>query len=220
MVRTNQVAFDYSSLNQKTTATKSTMEQQQDRFLKLFVKQLQSQDPLNPMDNAATTTQMAQINTVTGIEKLNQSMQSMLTAFSASQSIQAAGLIGKEVLATGNSLSFAGSQVNLAVNLKNAASRVDVFVADKNGAIVDQVTTGAQKAGQFSLNWDGKLANGSTAPNGEYRVYARAIVDGKEVATDTLTWQKAGSVSIGSDGVKVNLASGSQIDFSAITQIK
>lgn len=220
MTTTSQVSFDYSSVNQKTTTTKSAMEEQQDRFLKLFVKQLQSQDPLNPMDNAATTTQMAQINTVTGIEKLNQTMQGMLTAFSASQSIQAAGLIGKEVLASGNAINFSGSAVNMALNLKNAASRVDLYVADKNGAIVDQVTLSAQKAGQLPLSWDGKLPSGATAPAGDYRVYARAIVDGKEVATEVLTWQKAGSVSIGSDGVKVNLATGNQIDFSSITQIK
>ena len=43
----------------------------QDRFLKLLVAQMQNQDPLNPMDNAQVTSQMAQINTVSGIEKLN-----------------------------------------------------------------------------------------------------------------------------------------------------
>ena len=45
-----------------------------ERFLKLLMTQIQNQDPLNPMDNAQMTTQMAQINTVAGIEKLNDSM--------------------------------------------------------------------------------------------------------------------------------------------------
>ena len=35
-----------------------------DRFLKLLVAQMKNQDPLNPLDNAQVTTQMAQINTV------------------------------------------------------------------------------------------------------------------------------------------------------------
>jgi flagellar basal-body rod modification protein FlgD len=43
----------------------------QDRFLKLLVAQINNQDPLNPMDNAQMTTQMAQINTVSGIQQLN-----------------------------------------------------------------------------------------------------------------------------------------------------
>jgi flagellar basal-body rod modification protein FlgD len=220
MTTTNPVSFDYSTVNKKTTVTKSAMEEQQDRFLKLFVKQLQSQDPMNPMDNAQTTTQMAQINTVTGIEKLNQTMQNMQAAFSASQSIQAASLIGKDVLAPGKTVAFSGSTIGMKLQLPAAAEKVAFLIADKNGAIVDQMVLGPQAAGQLPIEWDGKLANGSTAPNGEYQVYARAVVDGREIATEVLTWQKAGSVSIGSDGVKVNLASGSQIDFSAITQIK
>ena len=39
----------------------------QDRFLKLLVAQLNNQDPMNPLDNAQMTSQIAQINTVTGI---------------------------------------------------------------------------------------------------------------------------------------------------------
>jgi flagellar basal-body rod modification protein FlgD len=41
----------------------------QDRFLKLLTTQLKNQDPLNPMDNAQMTSQLAQISTVDGIEK-------------------------------------------------------------------------------------------------------------------------------------------------------
>src|SRR5262245_59804402 len=47
----------------------------QDRFLKLLVTQMKNQDPLNPLDNAQVTSQMAQISSVTGIEKLNATMQ-------------------------------------------------------------------------------------------------------------------------------------------------
>ena len=50
-----------------------------DRFLKLLVAQMQNQDPLNPMDNAQVTSQMAQINTVTGIDKLNTTLPSYET---------------------------------------------------------------------------------------------------------------------------------------------
>jgi flagellar basal-body rod modification protein FlgD len=56
---------------------------QQDRFMKLLVAQMQNQDPLNPMDNAQMTTQIAQINTVAGIEKLNTTVQGMASEFAA-----------------------------------------------------------------------------------------------------------------------------------------
>lgn len=216
----SQVAFDYSSLNQKATTTKSTMEDQQDRFLKLFVKQLQSQDPLSPMDNAQTTTQMAQINTVTGIEKLNQTMQSVLTAYSSMQTMQAASLIGKEVQAKSSTVEFSGNTVDMKLSLPKAAEKVAFLITDKNGAVVDQMVLGAQAAGDIPVQWDGTLADGSKAPAGTYKVVARAIVDGKEIATDVLTWQKANSVEMSSSGVKVVLADSSKVDLASIAQIR
>ncbi|HEX5390748.1 MAG TPA: flagellar hook capping FlgD N-terminal domain-containing protein, partial [Burkholderiaceae bacterium] len=49
-------------------AASSDPQAAQDKFLKLMVAQLANQDPLNPMDNAELTSQMAQINTVSGIQ--------------------------------------------------------------------------------------------------------------------------------------------------------
>ena len=62
-------------------ASRST--EQQDRFLKLLVTQMKNQDPLNPLDNAQVTTQLAQINTVSGIEKLNTTVQALSSSMLA-----------------------------------------------------------------------------------------------------------------------------------------
>ena len=53
-----------------STAAASSAAGTQDRFLKLLVTQMKNQDPLNPMDNAQVTSQMAQLSTVSGIDKL------------------------------------------------------------------------------------------------------------------------------------------------------
>jgi flagellar basal-body rod modification protein FlgD len=66
------------------------MQAAQDRFLKLLVAQLNNQDPMNPMDNAQMTSQMAQINTVTGIQQVNETLKSLAEQFSAMQVLQAA----------------------------------------------------------------------------------------------------------------------------------
>jgi flagellar basal-body rod modification protein FlgD len=58
-----------------------------DRFLKLLVAQMQNQDPLNPMDNAQVTSQMAQINTVNGIERLNTTVQGLSGQFVQMQAL-------------------------------------------------------------------------------------------------------------------------------------
>src|SRR3954468_18494694 len=75
---------------------------QEDRFMKLLVAQMQNQDPLNPMDNAQMTSQIAQINTVGGIEKLNTTVASLLSAFNRMQSQSATQLVGHQVLVAGS----------------------------------------------------------------------------------------------------------------------
>ena len=55
--------------------------EQQDRFMKLLVAQMKNQDPLNPMDNAQMTTQIAQINTVAGLERLNTTVEGLASQF-------------------------------------------------------------------------------------------------------------------------------------------
>ena len=98
----------------------------QDRFLKLLVTQMRNQDPLNPLDNAQVTTQLAQISTVTGVEKLNSTLQGLSSALMASQSLQSAALIGRDVMASGNVLSLNAGNATGGVDLKQAEGRVTV----------------------------------------------------------------------------------------------
>jgi Flagellar hook capping protein len=65
----------------------------QDRFLKLLVAQLNNQDPMNPMDNAQMTSQIAQINTVTGIQQLNDTVAGLVNQFSAQQMLQGSAMV-------------------------------------------------------------------------------------------------------------------------------
>ena len=212
---------DYTALNQKANKSTSAADQQQDRFLKLLVKQLQSQDPMNPMDNAATTSQMAQISSVTGIEKLNTTMQTMLASFSAAQSFQAAALIGKEVLTVGSNMKFDGTKpVDTRVDLPPGVSDIKVAIMDKNGTVIDTITLPQQPAGAAAVVWDGKMDNGEKAPAGDYMIAASGVQNGKEIALNTLTWQTASSVELAKTGVKVMLADQSSVDFSAVRQIR
>lgn len=61
--------------------SKKNAENPQDRFLKLLVTQMKNQDPLKPLDNAEVTSQLAQISTVSGIDKLNSTLQQLVTLF-------------------------------------------------------------------------------------------------------------------------------------------
>ena len=84
-----------AAMGASTSVKKDEAADSADRFLKLLVTQLKNQDPLNPMDNAQVTTQMAQINTVEGINKLNTTLSTMAMGFNAGQTLQAAGMVGR-----------------------------------------------------------------------------------------------------------------------------
>lgn len=69
----------------------------QSDFIQLMVKQLQFQDPLNPVDDSQFLTQLTQFNTLDVLNNLNANFQSMLTL---NQLTSASALIGKTVQAT------------------------------------------------------------------------------------------------------------------------
>ena len=134
----------------------------QDRFLKLLVTQLQNQDPLAPMDNAELTSQIAQINTVTGIANLNTSVQALSGQFLQMQTLQGASLIGKDVIVPGNKLDITDGVGQGGFELAAAADSVKVEVLNAAGTVVDTVQLGASNAGVNGFNWvSGKYDNSS-----------------------------------------------------------
>ena len=134
----------------------------QDRFLKLLVTQLQNQDPLSPMDNAELTSQIAQINTVTGIANLNTSVQALSGQFLQMQTLQGASLIGKDVIVPGNKLDITDGVGQGGFELAAAADSVKVEVLNAAGTVVDTVQLGASNAGVNGFNWvSGKYDNSS-----------------------------------------------------------
>src|SRR5687768_18113691 len=100
---------------------KSATDDIQDRFLKLLVTQLRNQDPLNPLDNAQVTTQLAQISTVSGINKLNDTVASLSASMAAGQYLQAVGLVGRDVVVAGTKLTLADGKAPYAMAIAKDA---------------------------------------------------------------------------------------------------
>ena len=180
--------FDAINTANGVGTTTSNTNATQDRFLKLLVTQLQNQDPLNPMDNAQMTTQLAQISTVTGIDKLNTTLSSMIDSVASSQNVQSAEMIGKSVLVAGSQLVLSsstekdstGKEVTTksavgGVKLASAADSVTLTVKDSSGNVVSVQNLGAQKAGVFNFAWDGTTDAKTTAADGTYTISVSAL---------------------------------------------
>ena len=95
VTNTRTAADIYSGLNVNTESATSSQAASTDKFLKMLVAQMQNQDPLNPMDNAQMTSQLAQISTVNGVEQLNTTMKSRAGGFGGLETLQAASLPGR-----------------------------------------------------------------------------------------------------------------------------
>jgi len=193
----------------------SSVQETQDRFLKLLVTQLRNQDPLNPMDNAQVTTQMAQLSTVSGIEKLNATLQAMAT----SQSLQAASMIGHGVLAPGSGIELAGGMAFGGFSLDQPVDKLVVTIKDSNGNTLHKVDLGAQKAGVTTFQWDGATDSGATAADGTYKFEVSAVQGGKDVTADALALAKVDSVTLGSNGVMLNTSQLGALDLNQVKQI-
>ncbi|TNF58240.1 MAG: flagellar hook assembly protein FlgD [Burkholderiales bacterium] len=187
-------------------------EASQDRFLKLLVAQLNNQDPLNPMDNAQMTTQMAQINTVSGIQELNATLKGMAAQVMASQTLQGASLIGRDVLAEGNSLTFDGGVARGALSLDRPATQVHVDIIGSNGERVDTLNLGALGPGQHPFEWN----PGALAAGAGMRFEIRAQSGGEPLAATPLTRVGVASVGLANGTLNVQLQNGQTLPYSEV----
>ncbi|MFZ2392713.1 flagellar hook assembly protein FlgD [Rhodoferax sp.] len=202
------------------SSTAGTSADSEQRFLKLLVTQLNNQDPLNPLDNAELTSQLAQMSTVSGIEKLNTAFQSLLAQSGSSQVLQSASLIGRAVLVPGAELTLAqGVTVPFAVEVPQGADSAKVTVTDAAGNTVRSFDLGGLPPGVKTLSWDGRSDAGAPLADGAYRFNVTASTGDSRVTATALTYATVASVSQGGRGVALDLGSGGQAALSDVRLI-
>ncbi|MGR3911304.1 flagellar hook assembly protein FlgD [Burkholderia sp. SR8] len=191
-------------------------------FLKLLVTQLQNQDPTSPVDSSQMTSQLAQINTVSGIAQLNTSLTSLSTQLAAGQQTQAALLIGTNVLAPGNSVGVkSGAASPFGVSLTSDVSNLTITVKNSSGAVVNTINAGKQSAGTVPFNWTPTDAAGNTLPDGTYTVSAQYTgSDGKTYAPTVLAAATVQSVIKQADGTAgLVLSNGTTVGLTQVASI-
>lgn len=176
-----------------------------DRFLKLLVTQLQNQDPLNPMDNAQITSQMAQINTVTGLQTLNNSVQGLNSQFVQMQALQGAALVGREVTVQGNRMAVNADtgQALGGFELGVPADAVKVEILNAAGRVVDTLNLGALGSGRHDIPWDASAAVAAN-PDTEFRFRVSATSGAEKLETTPLMRDLVQSVSTSGSGLVLN----------------
>lgn len=218
-VNNNASIFDQiNSANSRGTTTKA--EDQQTKFLTLLTTQLRNQDPLNPMDNAQMTSQLAQISTVDGIERLNSTLASMMTSTSETQALQAAALVGHGALVDGKNLPLTESGAIGGFDLASASDVVKIEIRDANGNVVRNINLEGQAAGVQNFVWDGKNNDNAAVEQGNYSFTVTAVQGNSDVKVTALQFGYiSGVVRNGSGEIGVDVGGYGRFTLDDLKQI-
>lgn len=203
----------------KTSAETSTAQDLESRFLTLLMTQIKNQDPLNPLDNAQVTSQLAQLNMVNGIEKLNTTMTQLLGGYAEAQAMQAAGMIGKNVMVAGNALPLVEGKAFGGIALAGNADSVTVTIKDASGKVVQTEELGEQQAGSFYFAWDGQDADGNAVPDGKYSFSVAALANGDKVEAVAAQIGTVSAVTRTNNGFLLDLGDMGNVSFKDVQQI-
>ena len=211
----------YAALGMSSSTSATTKKQTlgQDDFLKLMTVQIQNQDPMKPMENTEFFSQIAQFSTVSGIEKLQTSFSDLATQLSSAQSLQASALIGHDVLVPSSVGVLYDSGMNGAVDVPSSGD-VRLEIRDASGVLVRTLDLGTQPAGQLAFNWDGTDSDGGALEQGLYKISATVGSGGKSTAATTYALDRVNSVSMGSDGLSVEMLNLGEVAFSDVNRIQ
>jgi flagellar basal-body rod modification protein FlgD len=208
-----------TSATTTSSSNSNSVSDSQNRFLTLLVTQMKNQDPLNPMDNAQVTSQMAQLSTVSGIDKLNSTLQALSNSMIASQSMQAASMIGHAVMVPGTRIDLANGKGVAALNFTKPADSASVAITDASGSVVRHMNLGSQNVGYLPLQWDGLNDAGQPLPDGNYKFSASAKLGGVQSSVDTMSYGLVDSVNQGEQGATLNVGALGEISLAMVKQI-
>ena len=203
-----------STANSNSPKTAAEM---QNQFLTLLVAQLQNQDPMSPMDNAQMTSQMAQISTVTGIEKLNETVNNVTGQFSMMQMMQGTNMIGHTVLAEGNSMALAGEKTyTAAFDLTGSAADVKVEIVTPHGQVVDTISLGSGDPGRNYFTWDSSNYAGDAS---QLKYSVKATNGDSAVGATTLSPHAVVAASTSNGNLMLELSNGTSVPYSSIKAV-
>lgn len=196
-----------------TTDTTTSSELDSDAFLKLFVAQLENQDPLDPMDDTESLSQLAEFASLEQLTNLSTSLDSIAAAIGEMQQMSAASYIGKDVLAAGDDISLAdGTATEVTYVIPSDATGVTAHIYNDDGTLVRSVEIGDLDAGEYDFTWDGKDTNGNTCRDGNYTIkFTAENAEGESITISTLVEGTVAGVAVSDGSIILTLDDGREV---------
>ncbi len=155
-------------------------------FFNLLVKQLQYQDPLNPVENTEFTGQLAQFTSLETLSRIDTNLQQFASLQTSTNNIQAVSFIGKSVNAQGNILHYTSGDATINYKLDDSAEAVALKIFTEDGSLVRTVDLQGVPKGDAQYVWNGRDDDGQAVDGGRYRFTIEAFdYEGKRVGTSS-----------------------------------
>lgn len=218
----NNLLQELGLANQPVKSSGGKKELSQNDFLKLLVAQIQNPpDPLNAPEGTDFISQMANISSVDGMQKLQESFSELSQSLHSSQALQASSLVGRQVLVPNTHAQHTeGQSLKAQFELPSSTSNLSVSILNEQGELVRKVNLGTQAGGDINFTWDGKNESGDNAPSGKYQVVAQAFIGGEAAQLKSYLHANVDSVSLDKQqGLVLNLAGVGSVNFNLVKEI-
>lgn len=147
----------------------SKLNDQYNQFLLLLTKQLQNQDPLNPMDTAQFTNQLVQFSSVEQMINQNKRLDQLINLQSSTNTYAAANFLGQTVAVNSDQLPLKDGKASFQYTIESQGTKALLRIADAKGNLV-AIQEANSGVGTYQVNWNGKDATGNQLPDGQYQV--------------------------------------------------
>jgi flagellar basal-body rod modification protein FlgD len=187
---TGTSATTTAAINDAATAMKNEIGMNTNDFLKLFIAQLQNQDPLSPQDPAEFLGQLAQLTQVEQSYNTTTALNKLLAAQNNNLASSAVSLIGGTITATGNQANFDGTNAaTMKYSMPASTTSTTLTVTNSSGNVIRTVNLGDQPAGAGAYQWDGCDGQGNLLSSGAYTfsLSGTDVNGGRQVATTYTT---------------------------------
>jgi flagellar basal-body rod modification protein FlgD len=176
-----------------------------DSFLTLMTAQLKNQDPLKPLEGTEFISQLAQFGTVSGVQSMQTSLETLASSLRSTQTLNGATMIGRDILASASSFDHTqGGTVSGQIDVPAGTSSLQLRITDSSGAVVREIQLETAEGTQ-NFTWDGLRNDGTQAESDTYDIEAVAGVRGETGSLEVLMAGRVSSVSLDATGTNLTL---------------
>lgn len=180
-----------------------------DVFMKLYIEQLQSQDPTDPQDTNKMVSQMAEMSSLEELTTISSQLDKMTASFTSSQAISASTLVGQKIMAPTDKATLAeGDTLPVKAIIPDGHVSAVLQIRDSSGELVREADVDDE-----TFIWDGLDKDGNAVAAGEYTFSATALDrEGTKIKIQTELPAKI-------EGVTISGANGTELNVSGVGKI-